>query len=162
MSKETVKDLLVGVGFVLVEVLIFQHLSFFGITADPLLIFILWIALKYERFQLILITAVLAFLQDALFDYWGLNLFAKTLMIFVIYNFISRWRESRLLLWQIFVVVFLAALFHNLLFIGLAGVVNLASVINIYSVGLMPIIFVLGSSLYTALLGSMLFIFKGN
>lgn len=156
MSKETVKDLLVGAGFVLVEVLIFQHLSFYGITADPLLIYLLWIALKYERLQLIFITAVLAFMQDALFDYWGLNLFAKTLLIFVIYNFISRWRESRLLLWQIFIVIFLASIFHNIIFIGLA------SIIDAFAIGLMPIIFVLGSSLYTALLGSMLFIFKGN
>ena len=156
MSTETLKDLLIGFGFVLVEVLIFKHLSFFSISADPLLIFLLWLTIKYDRTKLILITALLAFFQDALFDYWGLNMFAKTLMIFLIYNFISRWKESRLLIWQIFLVVFLASVIHNIIFIGLA------SFIDAYSTGMIPVFFVLGNSLYTALLGCMLFIFKGN
>jgi rod shape-determining protein MreD len=156
MNKETVKDLLVGLSFILLEVLIFQHLSFFGATPDPLLIFLLWLAMKYDRVQLVVITAVLAFFQDALFDFWGLNMFSKVLLMFFAYNFLNRQRESRLLVWQIFLVILISAFFHNLIFLGLS------SFIEAYSQGFSPIIFLTLNSLYTATLGAMLFIFKGN
>lgn len=156
MNKETLKDILVGLSFVFVEVLIFQHLSFFGATPDPLLIFLLWVAMKYDRVQLVLITALLAFFQDAFFDFWGLNMFSKVLLMFFAYNFLDRQRESRLLVWQIFLVILISAFFHNLIFLGLS------SFIDAYSPGFSPIIFLLLNSLYTATLGAMLFIFKGN
>ncbi len=156
MNKETIKDLLVGLSFVIVEVLIFQHLSFFGATPDPLLIYLLWLSMKYERLQIVIITAVLAFFQDALFDFWGLNMFSKILLMFFAYNFLNRQRESRLLVWQVFIVIFVTAGLHNLVFL------SLSSFIEAYSSGISPIIFLLLSSLYTATLGAMLFIFKGN
>jgi rod shape-determining protein MreD len=156
MNKETLKDLLVGLSFVIVEVLIFQHLSFFGASPDPLLIYLLWLSMKYDRLQIVIITAVLAFFQDALFDFWGLNMFSKILLIFFTYNFLNRQRESRLLVWQVFLVILVTAGFHNIIFLGLS------SFIEAYSSGFSPIIFLLLSSLYTATLGSMLFIFKGN
>lgn len=156
MSTETYRDIIIGSSFILAEVLIFQHLSFFGATPDPLLIFVLWIAMKYDRVKLILVVAGLSFVQDALFDFWGLNMFSKTLLCFMIFNFINRRKESRLLLGQIFIVIFIASIIHNLIFLGLA------TFIEAYASGFSPIIFVLLNSLYTALLGSMLFIFKGN
>lgn len=156
MTTDTYRDILIGFSFILAEVLVFQHLSFFGATADPLLIFILWISMKYDRVKLVLIVAGLSLLQDALFDYWGLNMFTKTLLCFIAFNFLNRRKENRLLIWQIFLVIFVAALFHNLIFLGLT------SFIDAYSTNFSPIIFVLLNSLYTALLGSMLFIFKGN
>lgn len=156
MTREIFKDILVGFSFVIVEVLIFQHLSFFGATPDPLLIYLLWLAMKYDRFKLVLFAAGLGFLQDAIFDFWGLHMFTKTLLCFLVYNFISRRKEGRLLFWQIFLVILVAALFHNLILFGLV------SFIDAYAAGFSPIIFVVVNSLYTALLGSMLFIFTGN
>lgn len=156
MSTDTYKDILIGFSFIIAEVLVFQHLSFFGATPDPLLIFVLWISVKYDRVKLVLMVAGLSLLQDALFDFWGLNMFSKTLLCFIAFNFLNRRKENRLLIWQIFLVIFIAAIFHNLIFLGLA------SFIDAYSTGFSPIIFILVNSLYTALLGSMLFIFKGN
>lgn len=156
MSTDTYKDILIGFSFILAEVFVFQHLSFFGATPDPLLIFVLWITMKYDRVKLILIVAGLSFFQDALFDYWGLNMFAKTLLCFMAFNFLNRRKENRLLIWQIFLVIFIAAISHNLIFLGLA------SFADIYSASFSPIIFIFLNSLYTALLGSILFIFKGN
>lgn len=156
MSTDTYKDILIGFSFILAEVFVFQHLSFFGATPDPLLIFVLWITMKYDRVKLILIVAGLSFLQDALFDYWGLNMFTKTLLCFMAFNFLNRRKENRLLIWQIFLVIFIAAISHNLIFLGLA------SFADTYSASFSPIIFILLNSLYTALLGSILFIFKGN
>lgn len=156
MSKDTYKHILIGFGFILAEVFIFQHLSFFGATPDPLLIYVLWLAMKYDRVKLVLIVAGLSLLQDALFDYWGLHMFSKTLLCFMGFNFLNSKKESRLLIWQIFVVILIAAISHNFIFLGLA------SFVDAYSTGFSPIIFILVNSLYTALLGSMLFIFKGN
>lgn len=156
MSSETLKDLLIGISFILAEVLIFQHLSLFGAIPDPLLIYLLWMALRYDRVKLVLFAALLGLMQDALFDFWGINMFAKTLLCFLAYNFLNRRVEGRLVIWQVFLVIAVSALFHNLVFLGLS------SFIEAYTTGFSPIIFVIGNSLYTALLGSMLFIFKGN
>ncbi|MEX0722566.1 MAG: rod shape-determining protein MreD [Gracilimonas sp.] len=156
MSTETFKDILIGFIFIFAEVLIFQHLSFIGATPDPLLLYVLWLAMKYDRLKLVLIVAGLSLVQDALFDFWGLNMFSKTLLCFMIFNFVNRRKENRLLLWQIFVVILIASILHNLFFLALA------SFIDAYATGFSPIIFILGSSLYTALIGTMLFIFKGN
>lgn len=156
MSSETLKDLLIGFSFILADVLIFQHLSLLGAVPDPLLIYLLWMALKYDRIKLVLFAAALGLIQDALFDFWGLNMFAKTLLCFASYNFLNRRIEGRLVIWQVFLIIAIATLFHNLVFLGLS------SFIEAYTTGFSPIIFVVGNSLYTALLGSMLFIFKGN
>ncbi|MCP9292005.1 rod shape-determining protein MreD [Gracilimonas sediminicola] len=156
MSAETLKDFFIGLCFILAEVLIFQHLSLFGTTPDPLILYLLWLAMKYDRIKLVLFAASLGLVQDALFDFWGLHMFAKTLMCFAFFNFVNQRKEGRLLLWQIFLVITAAAVFHNLIFLGLS------SFIEAYTTGFSPIIFTLGNSLYTALLGAMLFIFKGN
>lgn len=156
MSPETVKDFIVGLSFILAEVLIFQHLSFFGATPDPLLIYLIWLGIRYDRVKLVLMAAALGLIQDALFDFWGLNMFSKTLLCFMIFNFVSRRKETHLLIWQIFLIIFSASLVHNVIFMGLAGFADA------YATGFAPIIFLVVNSFYTALLGSMLFIFKGN
>lgn len=156
MSTETFRDFLVGIVFILAEVLIFQHLSFFGAMPDPLLVYLMWLAMKYDRAQLVIFAAILGLTQDALFDFWGLNMFTKTLIFFMIFNFVNRWKEGRLLIWQIFLILFSVAILHNVIFLGLS------SFIEAYASGFAPIIFIVGNSLYTALLGAVLFIFKGN
>lgn len=156
MNKETIKDFVIGLCFVLSEVLIFQHLSLFEAYPDPLLIFLLWLALRYQRMQLIIFAGVLALFQDILFDYWGLNMFAKVLMCFVSYNFINKNTEGRLLIGQVFLTIAAASIFHNVVFVGLS------SFVDAYATGFSPLIFVIGKSLYTATLGTMLFIFRGN
>lgn len=156
MSTETFKEFLVGLSFILAEVLIFQHLSFYGAAPDPLLIYLIYLGIRYDRVKLVLMAAALGLIQDALFDLWGLNMFSKILLCFMAFNFVNRRKENRLLIWQIFLMIFIAAVIHNLIFMGLA------SFSDVYSTGFAPIIFIIGNSLYTALLGSMLFIFKGN
>lgn len=156
MNAETFKDFIIGVCFILLQVLIFQHLKFYGATPDLLLIYLLWLAIRYNRIKLLIFAASLGFIQDALFDYWGLNMFAKTLLCFLFFNFVNRRKEGRLLVWQIFLVLATASVIHNLIFLGLS------TFIDAYTTGFIPIIFVLLSSLYTAFIGSILFIFKGN
>lgn len=156
MNTGVIKDFLLGLFFIFLEVVIFQHLTFFGINPDPLLIYLLWLSLKYDRFNIILFAAALGFVQDALFDFWGLNMFSKTLLFFMFYKLLSRFSNKRLLIWQVAVIIFAVSLIHNLFFLGLSNFSD------VYASGSVPILFLFGNSLYTAVLGSMLFIFKGN
>lgn len=156
MSGKTVKDFIVGVFFILLEVLIFQHLSLFGVHPDPLLLYLLWLALRYDRVQLLLFAAALGLIQDALFDFWGLYMFSKVLLSFAFYHVINRQTEGRLLLWQIFIITGIASLIHNIIFIGLGNF------IQAYNTSFAPILYIFGKSLYTAVLGTILFIFKGE
>ncbi|MTI88412.1 MAG: rod shape-determining protein MreD [Balneolaceae bacterium] len=156
MSVGTLKNILAGIAFVLIQVLLFQHLSIFGATPDLLLIYLLWLALKYDRLHLVLIAAGLGLFQDALYDLWGLHMFSKTLLCFLIYRLISGYSEARLLLWQVFLSIIGAALIHNLIFLGLS------SFIDAYTAAFNPIIFSLLGSLYTAVAGTILFVFKGR
>lgn len=156
MSSETLKELLIGFLFVLFQALIFKHLSLFGAVADPLLIYLLYLSLRFDRTRLVLFAGLLGFFQDMLFDTWGLYMFSKVLLCFAAYRFLNRRSESRLLLWQIFLVIFIATLAHNLILLGVA------SFVDAYNGGINPVLYLLSGSLYTATVGVILFIFKGN
>ena len=156
MRNSLIKHIGIGIIFVLSQLLIFQYLSIFGTFVDPLLIFLLWIALRYKRHEVILFAALLGLFQDALFDVWGLNMFAKTLTLFLVYKVISSNSEVRLLLWQVFGFIFASAFIHNIFYLGFS------SFLDVYNYSFSPIILLIGSSLYTALVGSILHILKGD
>jgi hypothetical protein len=100
--------------------------------------------------------AGLGFLMDALLDTWGLNMFAKTLTIFASYNFVPRISDIRLLTGQIFLTIALAGILHQLVFLVLAHF------INGYAADLYFFRQWLGNAFYTAVIGSMMYIFKSN
>ena len=156
MNRELIKDIGLGIVFVLSHLLLFQYLSLFGAIADPLLIYLLWLCRRYNRAQMLLMAAGLALFQDMLFDIWGAYMFSKTLLIFIFYNFVSRNSGNRLMLWQIFISVWVISLIHNGIFL------LFCSFIDAYTSEYAPIFFLVGSSLYTALIGALLFVFKGN
>ncbi|MEO1021380.1 MAG: rod shape-determining protein MreD [Bacteroidota bacterium] len=156
MNRALGRHIGIGIGFVLAQVLIFQHLTIWGSVPDLVLLFLLWIIPKYKRTSILFFAAGLGLLQDALFDFWGMHMFSKILLCFVSYRFIGSRGESRLLLWQIFLICFVCAAFHNLVFMGLSNFVDA------YATGAFPILFLFGNSLYTAILGVLLFIYKGS
>ncbi|MEO9887210.1 MAG: rod shape-determining protein MreD [Balneola sp.] len=156
MRNNVLKHIAVGVIFVLSQLLLFQYLTIFGALADPLLVFCLWLALRYKRFEVLLFVAGLGLFQDALFDTWGLNMFTKTVTIFLTYRFISRNSEIKLLFWQVFALIFSAAFVHNLFYLGFTFF------LDTYQYPFSPVIMMLGNSLYTAIIGSILYILKGD
>jgi apolipoprotein N-acyltransferase len=153
MSNQLVRHILLGIAFVLLDLLFFQHLSLFGARIDPLLFYLLWLVRHYERTPLLIFTASLALLQDAIFDFWGMMMFSKTLLIFLLYNFVKARSENQLLLWQIFIFIFLAAILHNIIFFGLS------SFFTAYS-GYAPFLQIAGSAAYTALVGALIYVFR--
>ncbi len=156
MRSSRLKHIIVGLAFILVQLLIFQFLTVFGATADIVLVFIAWISIRYQRYEVLLFAAGLGFFQDMFFDTWGLNMFAKTITFFLIYNFLNRNSELRLLVWQAFGYLLGIALIHNLFFL------IFASFLDVYSSTYSPIIILLISSLYTATIGTLLFVLKGD
>ncbi len=101
-------------------------------------------------------TAGLAFVQDALLDLWGLNMFSKTLLTFAIYNFIPKSSEVRLLIGQIFLTVLIASMVHNIIFLGL----NI--IVESYSAELLFWRQWIGNAIYTAIVASFIHLFRTN
>ena len=83
-------------------------------------------------------------------------MFAKTITMLLVYKIVSRNSEVRLIIWQAFVLILGAAFLHNLFYLGFS------SFLNVYEFSFSPIILLIGSSLYTALIGSILHILKGD
>ncbi|HKJ34871.1 MAG TPA: rod shape-determining protein MreD [Balneolales bacterium] len=154
MRSDFIKDLLLGLACVIVQIVIFRHLKIFSVQADIVLLFIIWLMTQRDRTTVIIIAAILGFAHDALMDLWGLNMFANTLVAFLGYKYMPKNAESRLLTTQVFLLILIVTLFHNIIFIGLA------SFINSYATSLYIWYFLIGGSLYTALVGSIVYLFK--
>lgn len=156
MNLERLKDFGVGLGFVGLQIVMFRHLKIWDMQPDLVLIYLLWLITMRDRTWCLLMAAGLGFLQDALLDLWGLNMFAKTLMTFAVYNFIPKSKEMRLLIGQIFLTVFFAALFHNIIFLGLSVSVEH------YSAELLFWQQWLGNAVYTTLVAGFIQLFRTN
>ena len=154
MNLEKLKDFAVGFGFVVVQLALFRHLKIYEMQPDLVLIYLLWFASKKDRTSAIIMAAVLGFTQDAMLDLWGLNMFSKTLLIFFAYNFIPKSSGVRLLAGQVFLTVLIAALIHNLVFLGL----NFANIS--YSGELLFWRQLIGNSIYTAIVAGFIHLFR--
>lgn len=108
--------LLIGLGLLAIQIVLLMHLKIFNAEPDLVLIYLLWLCPKKERTETLILAALLAFFQDALLDLWGMNMFSKILLIFLVHGFLSNLSEKRFIFWQIFIIVFLAAVVHNTIF----------------------------------------------
>lgn len=154
MSTRFIKDIAIGILFVIAQVLFFQHLTIFDTSPDPITFYLLWLISRYERSNLLFIAAGLGLLQDAFFDFWGMFMFSKTLLVFLFYSFIKKRTENQLLLWQIFLVIFIAALVQNIIFWGLN------SFFDAYASNYSTLLLIFGNTVYTSILGTLVFIFR--
>ena len=154
MNAEKLKNIGLGIGFLLIQILLFRHLKIYGVQPDLVLIFLVWYTVQYDRTSALLMTASMGFLQDALLDFWGLNMFTKTLLIFMIYNYIPKSLKKRMLVGQVFLTMLIVSLFHNLIFLGLNAV------LQNYSGEVFFWRYLLGNSLYTAVIASFIQLFR--
>lgn len=153
MTAERLKDILIGLGFIAVQLLLFRHLKFFGTQPDLPLLYLIWLMTRRDRFSCIIVAAILGFTQDALLDLWGLHLFSKVALTFFAFHLVPKISDVRLLIWQTFMVVLLAALGHNIIFL------TLSSFIKSYATDLYFWRHLIGDSIYTAVVGSFLYLF---
>lgn len=154
MSVNWIKDFLWGLFFLILQVVLVRHLRIFEAEANLLWLYLLFIAATRERTYTILLTTVLAFIFDALLDTWGLFLFSSVLVIFIIYSFIPRISENKLLTAQVFVIFLIASFLLNSALLLVSGFIDL------YNSDVFFWQTLIGNSIYTALLGTFLYNFS--
>jgi rod shape-determining protein MreD len=154
MNRSIGRDIFIGMLFLVIQLIIFRHLSIFGSTADLVLLFILWLSTIAPRSYTLLFAAAFGILQDAFLDIWGMNMFSKVLVVMISYSFLRQMTQNKLFLSQTMGVVFGAALVHNLGFLGIAYLAT------DYNIGINFFENALGNSLYTAIIGALIYLFK--
>lgn len=156
IRSDLLRYTLLGIGAVAIQVILLRHLTVFDAQSDLVLLFTLWISTKRSKTEVILLTAFVAFFQDALTDLWGLNLFTKVLTVFILYNFLNRTSEKQFLAWQIFLIVLGASFLHNIIFY------IVSSLTGTYASEYVVLSLLLVSSLFTAVLGSFLHLVRSR
>lgn len=146
--------LLWGTTLVLIQAVLLRHLTIFGAEPDLVFLFLLWLCKSKDRTTLLLFTAYTAFLQDMLADLWGMHLFSKTLTLFILHNYLNRISQTKFYFWQVAAVVFFSSILLNTISSGIALFSEL------YASGSFLWIRIVVTSLYTALLGSFLYLVK--
>lgn len=152
MKKVLAFDLILALLFVLAQITMFRNLDIWGLKADVVLLFVLWIAMMRSRTYALLITGAAALTLDILTDNWGTHLFSKALIIMLTHSFISFQAENKLSASQWFLVLFSIVLLYNLIFLGISMFAG------IYDAKLAFIIYWIGNSLYTSVIGILLFL----
>lgn len=150
IRSENFRLFLVGLGLLAVQIVLLRHFEIFGAKSDLVLLYLLWLCTKKPKTGCLIFAGIFGLLQDSLTDLWGLNMFSKTLLIFIIHGYLSRISEKRLIFWQIFLITLFAAVFHNLIFFVLS------TFSDIYASGYVAISLIVVSSIFTAVLGSFL------
>lgn len=156
MKSKALKYGLFGLAAVLLQMLIFNHLSYGPIQADIVLVALIWVMATRDRTTAILFAAFTGVLLDFFMDYWGLHLLSKTLTTLIVYPFIPKIEESRLFFTQVFFILLGISVVHNLFFL------LSALFAQIYRADLVFLQILIGSSLMTALTGSIIYILRDN
>lgn len=154
--SQNVRLILIGLGIVGIQTVLLRHLEIFGAEADLVLVFILWICAKQAKTSALLFAAFLGFTQDALTDLWGLHMFSKTLLVFILHSYLNRISKTGFIFWQIFLLILGAALIHNLIFYGVSLFSGLYTSVGVLWSSLLV------SSVFTAILGSFLFLVRDD
>ncbi|TYP92603.1 rod shape-determining protein MreD [Fodinibius salinus] len=156
MNPDRLKHIGLGILFLVVQIVIFRHLKIYQIQPDLVLVFLIWYAARQNRTSAIVMAAGLGFLQDALLDLWGLHMFSKTLLVFLSFNFIPKNKSKNLLIGQVFLIILIAAIIHNLIFLGLnSAIINYTGETYFWR-------YLLGNSLYTAFVAGVLYLFQSK
>ncbi len=154
IRSQNLRLLLYGLGIVAIQIILFRHLRIFGAQSDLILIFVLWLCTNKSKTYCLLLAAFLGFFQDAMTDLWGLNLFTKTLLVFILHGYLNRISKNRLIFWQVLLIIYFSALLHNLILFGVSTFSEL------FSTDYILLSFMLISPLFTSLVGSFLHIVK--
>lgn len=149
-----VRHILIGIIIFAVQWLVLSRLRIFGAYPDAVLLYVAWLGLRHGRLAGCIGGFSLGFLMDAVTGLWGLHMFVKTLVGFLVGLFPANERETLLIQpQQALVGALVIALLHNGLFVGLlaldTGARNLFLVLVLW----------LGSAAYTAFVGTLAALF---
>lgn len=156
IRSENIRIFFIGLGIVAIQIVLLRHLQIYGGESDLVLLFLLWLCVKKSRTECLLYAAFLGLLQDAMTDLWGLHMFSKTLLVFILYGYLNRIAQNKFILWQVFLVILMAAFIHNIIFFG----VSLFS--DLFASGFVTWSLLGVSTLFTAVLGSFLHLVRDD
>lgn len=149
-----VRQILFGILVFLLQWFLLGRLRIFGAFPDAVLLYVAWLGLRHGRLAGSIAGFGLGLLLDAVYDTWGIHMFVKTLMGFLVGLFPANERETLLIQpQQAFIGALVIALVHNGLFVSLlaldAGSRNLFLVSALW----------LGSAVYSAFVGTLASLF---
>lgn len=154
--SKNVRLILIGLVIVGLQTVLLRHFEIFGSEADLVLVFLLWICAKKPKTSALLFAAFLGFTQDALTDLWGLHMFSKTLLVFILHSYLNRISKTGFIFWQVFLVVLASAFLHNIIFYGVSLFTGLYTTAGtLWSLLLI-------SSIFTAVIGSFLYLVRDD
>jgi len=150
-----IRSMLMGLAVVAVQWLFLGRLTLWGAYPDAVLLYVVFLGMRYGRQAGAVSGFGLGFLLDAIYDTWGLHMLVKTLVGFLVGFFPSTERETLIILpRQAFLGGLVIALVHNGLFVTLlalqAGARNSFLITGLW----------LGSALYTACVATIVSLFK--
>jgi rod shape-determining protein MreD len=153
MRGEFVRNIFWGFLFLLLQLAVFRHLSIFGMQIDAVLIYCLFQVNRRSRTSAILTCAFFGLMQDAFLDLWGLHLFSKTLTAYILTFIVRTTEEVRMPTIMVLLAVLLSTILHNLIFLGVAYFSES------YAVQVLFWQHLIGSSIYTAIVATLLHLF---
>lgn len=135
--------------------LLLGRLMLWGAFPDAVLLYVAWLGLRHGRLVGSAAGFVLGFLMDVIYGTWGIHMFVKTLVGFLVGLFPANERETLLIQpQQAFIGGLVIALLHNGLF-----VVFLALESGARSSDMITSLW-LGSAFYTAVVGTIAALFS--
>ena len=148
---------LIGFGVFVLQWLVLGRLKLWGSYPDAVLLFVAWLSLRQGRRVGSLAGFGLGALMDVVYGTWGIYMFAKTLVGFLLGLFPADQRESlRLKPRQAFLGGLVVALLHNGLVVIFLALQTEAS--NTFMVSALW----LGSALYTAFVSVLATLFNAQ
>lgn len=152
-----VRQALAGLLIFVLQWLVLGRLQLWGAYPDAVLLFVAWMGLRNGRQAGAISGFAGGLLMDMVYGTWGIHMFVKTLVGFLVGLFPANERETLLILpQQAFIGSLVIALLHNglfVLFLALeAGTRNTFMISGLW----------LGSALYTAAVGTTASLFNAR
>lgn len=149
------RRVLVGIVIIALQWLILGRLQIWGAYPDVVLLYVAWVGVRHGRLVGSVAGFGLGFLLDFIAGTWGVHMFVKTLVGFLVGLFPANERETLLILpRQAFVGALVIALLHNGLMVFLMALQS-GTRTSFLIWGLW-----IGSSLYTSILGTLASLFS--
>lgn len=151
-----IRDVLLGLLVVVVQITIFRHLRFFGIEPDITLVLIFLWMVRYDRTRMLILAFLLGFAQDMLLDWWGLNMFANTLTVMILHSVVPKKEDSVLGVYPFSLYLALTVFTHRVIML------SLAEFSDIYSLGDAFFGFLIGTTVFSTLVGILVYVLTGK
>src|SRR5690625_4972067 len=98
MKTRSLRLFLYGIFLFAIKLVLLRHLQIFGATADLVLVYIVWLCIRRDKSLCLIYATIFGLLTDAYTDLWGLHMFSKTLLVFILHGYLNRLKEKQLML----------------------------------------------------------------